>query len=471
MAVNISKLIEALPVDDDDAAAKSRQTLEALLHEISGKEVPVGRLSRMWIFGTLQAKLAAAYLAYWIRSGYCTQSERERLLNETHLKAAFKLLGSMSYLRGIAMKIGQTLASYPNVVPKEFVATLASLHFEAPPMHYTLVQEQLRAALGDDPRNVFRRFEEEAFAAASLGQVHRATLMDGTPVAVKVQYPGIAKTVESDFKNFMALMTPMRLHRDWDNLRTQWEDMRKMVSLETDYKREADFMRRARAVFEPQDDIVVPRVYDHLSGPHVLTMDYLDGVHLDAFLQAEPSQEERDRFARLILRSSFRLVHTANFWYADPHPGNYVFMKDGRLGLLDFGCCREFDERETRYYNGVAKATQQTDDAEIRKLMVEAVGADSEEELGDEYMAFLIRYSRWHDNYLQTEDPFDFGDEKEFQKGIDMIKEIAESKYVRSIPVNTWINRTLYGQRALLYRLQAKVAVRPIAREESDLWD
>ncbi len=279
MAPDIGELVAALPDDLEEGSSTGKSSLPELLAQLSRKPVPVGRLARMWTLGTMEAKIAAAYLAYWIRSSYATKDEKERQLNETHLKAALQLLGGMSYLRGAIMKIGQTLAQYPQVVPAEYAEILGKLHFEAPPMHYSLLREHLRNELGADPEEVFAEFEHKAFAAASLGQVHRARLKSGEAVAVKVQYPNIARTIESDFRNFMALMTPMRLSKDWDNIRAQWEDIQQMLTWETDYLREADFLRRARAVFADDEGIVVPRVFDEFSTKRVLTMEFIEGVH------------------------------------------------------------------------------------------------------------------------------------------------------------------------------------------------
>ncbi|MCH7812465.1 MAG: AarF/ABC1/UbiB kinase family protein, partial [Planctomycetes bacterium] len=211
MSPKIAELIDALPIDPEETPPPS-EALQALIEDLTHRRVPTGRLSRFWILGTLQAKIAAAYAAWWIRSGYATANERERMLNETHLKAAMKVLAGMGYLRGAIMKLGQILANYPDVVPQEFAETLGRLQFQAPPMHFSLLREFVRAELGDDPEALFDDFETTAFAAASLGPVHRARLKgSGRLVAVKIQYPNIGRTIRDDFRNFQALVTPMRL--------------------------------------------------------------------------------------------------------------------------------------------------------------------------------------------------------------------------------------------------------------------
>jgi predicted unusual protein kinase regulating ubiquinone biosynthesis (AarF/ABC1/UbiB family) len=210
----------------------------------------------------------------------------------------------MSYLRGAVMKIGQTVANFPDIVPHSFVDTLEHLHSEAPPMHWSLLREMVHNELGDDPDKLFASFEQRAFAAASLGQVHRARLKSGEEVAVKIQYPGIGRTICEDFRNFFLLLLPGRLGKDWENTKDQFNDLRVRLERETDYEAEAATLTRVRPLFRDADGIVVPRVYPQHSTARVLTMDRLDGVHLDEYLARNPSQEDRNEFARKLIRGS-----------------------------------------------------------------------------------------------------------------------------------------------------------------------
>src|SRR5262249_16949774 len=134
------------------------------LAAVSMRPVPVGRLRRLGLLGTLQAKVAAAYLFYWVRGWFQNAGEREKSLAEAHWKAGVRVLDSMSYLRGAAMKVGQTLANFPDIVPSEFVDTLEQLHYNAPPMHWALLREMVQNELGDDPENLFASFSKRAFA-------------------------------------------------------------------------------------------------------------------------------------------------------------------------------------------------------------------------------------------------------------------------------------------------------------------
>src|SRR5215831_12407152 len=173
----IAQLMRALPEDRGEGDRLERMVEP--LASASMRPVPVGRLRRLGLMGTLQAKIASAYLFYWVRGCFQNAGDREQSLAEAHWKTAARVLDSMGYLRGAAMKIGQTLANFPDIVPKEFVETLDQLHYTAPTMHWALLREMVQNELGDDPENLFGSFSQRAFAAASLGQVHGARLKSG----------------------------------------------------------------------------------------------------------------------------------------------------------------------------------------------------------------------------------------------------------------------------------------------------
>ncbi len=468
MSVNINELIDSLPIDDDRSASP-QHALQALIQKLGSKKVPVGALNRLWILGTLQAKIAAAYLVHWVRSSFSGLDAKQRRLNETHLKAAVKLLGGMSYLRGAVMKVGQILASYPDVVPEQFADILGRLHFEAPPMHFSMLRELFRKELGAAPDEVFDDFETEAFAAASLGQVHRARIKGSDRrVAVKIQYPNIARTIRDDFRNMQALLFPMRLSSDWDNLKENFEEIRRMLDLEVDYVQEAHHMEIATGAFGDDENIVIPRVHRDLSTKRVLTTDYLEGVHLHDFLSAKPSQAERDRYGSLILLSSVRLQYSRALLHADPHPGNYFFMNDGRLGLIDFGCCVELTDEDTDYMAEGERAVEGSDEAVI-KAVIRAGDMTPRQARDEKRIAAMREWAEWVWKPMVHDGPFDFGDPDYFKRGTELYGELMKRRYTRSLPVNIWLSRCFYGVRALLARLEAHVDMRAIWKQETNV--
>ncbi len=466
MSLDTNELVAAVPIDLEVPCDSDQQSLERLLGRLSQMPVPVSRLTRFWVLGSMQAKIAVAYLAYWVRSGYATNDKKERLLNETHLKAALRLLGGMGYLRGAIMKIGQNLAAYPKIVPEQFVAALSKLQFEAPPMHYALLREHVRNELGADPEELFAEFETKAFAAASLGQVHRARLKSGELVAVKIQYPNIARTIRADFRNMMAVLAPMRLTKDWDNMREQFEDIRRMLDLETDYEREAENLRVARRLFTEDDGIIVPNVIPELTTKRVLTMEYVDGVHLDAFLESNPPLALRNEFARKIVRATLRVGYKGGMLYADPHPGNYYFMNDGRLGLIDLGCCRRYTDDEMAYMDACENAFYTSREA-VSAAMVNAMGLSSADDVSADGIELSMRWADWVWEPVLKEGSFDFGDSNYFSRGVEYFAELLRKRQTRSRPINLWLTRGVYGLRAILARLQVCFDFGEIYRAES----
>lgn len=461
----IAELIDAMPVDASEAADPGA-ALQDLVQKLAYKRIPVGRFNRLWVFGTLQAKIVAAYLAWWIRNGYAKADKRQRALNETHLKTAVKLLGGMTYLRGAMMKLGQIIATHPDAAPEQFADVLGHLHFEAPPMHFSLLREFVRTELGADPEEIFDEFDTRAFAAASFGQVHRARLKGSDQrVAVKIQYPNIGRTIRDDFRNLMAALTPMRLSGDWDNIKAQFEDVAHMLDQETDYEREAENLRIARSAFSEDEGIVVPQAFPEVSTRRVLTMEYVDGVHLERFLASKPSQELRDRFGQKICLSLMRLDHSRSMMYADPQPGNYLFMADGRLGFIDFGCCPHHSDdyldcliQAERAYLGSTGS--------LRECIVRMGDLTEKQAVDEARMSLLEQYTDWAWEPVVYEGPFDFGDREYFRRGVALYGQFLRRRYTRSQPANTWLLKAMFGLRAMLTRLEARVDMGAIYRAE-----
>jgi aarF domain-containing kinase len=460
----IAQLMKALP-ENAEPAAREHDAPLAAVDKWSLCPVPVGRLRRIGLLGTLQAKIAAAYLFYWVRGWFRSASDKERMLAETHWRTAARVLDSMSYLRGATMKVGQTLGTFPDIVPAEFVETLEQLHFQAPPMHWSLLREMVFNELGEEPENIFASFEKRAFAAASLGQVHRARLKCGEEVAVKIQYPGIARTISQDVRNLMLFMLPARLSADWENMREQFDDLRMRLEHETDYEREARMLQKVRALCREDDGIVVPRVFPQHSTRRILAMEYLPGVHLGQFLAGKPSQELRNEFARKIIRSWLRMLYAGRVVYADANPGNFIFMADGRLGVIDFGSMVELDEHLWDLFRKIdrAQTTGRRDDriAAIKQWhMIGDDPADAERLRVTEQLADWI----WRWRYVGGE--FDFADEADFRRGIDLMIEAARKRYGRGQACMLSVARLNFAMRSILYRLKAKFDVRAIAEEE-----
>jgi predicted unusual protein kinase regulating ubiquinone biosynthesis (AarF/ABC1/UbiB family) len=465
MTTTIAELIAALPAESEVDEVRAAADLPAPLSRMSMQPVPIGQVRRFTALGTLQAKVGAAYLFHWLRGWFKTAEENQRLLAETHWRVALRILDSMSYLRGAAIKAGQTLANFPDIAPREVVETLERLHYDVPPMHWSLLREMVCSELGDDPENLFAEFDKQAFAAASLGQVHRARLKTGEEIALKIQYPGIARTIREDFRNLVPFLLPARLTKDWENAKDQLDDLRTRLEKETDYELEAANLQKARSLFREDDGIVVPRVYPQFLTSRVLAMDLLEGVHIDGYLARNPSQEDRNEFARKIIRAWYRMMYTSRLYYADFHPGNFLFLDDGRLGVIDFGFVSYFDDETWDLIRKIDRplTTGRRDDriASIKEWTWADDVPDSDERirLGDEFADWC-----WRPRYCGGE--FDFADEAYFRRGVDLFIEMVRKRYSRARPITPIISRQQFGWVSMLYRLKARIDIRPIAEEE-----
>ncbi len=455
MSPTTAELIAALPAPVDELeSAESRASL---------RPAPLGQFRRLTALGTLQGQIGAAYLFHWLRGWFRGAEAQKRELAETHWRTALKLLDSMSYLRGAVMKVGQTMANFPGIAPREFIDTLERLHFDAPPMHWSLLREMVHNELGDDPENLFAVLDKRAFAAASLGQVHAARLHTGAELAVKIQYPGIARTIQSDFRNLFLFMLPARLGKDWESTKDQCDDLRMRLEQETDYTLEAARLQKAGPLFRDSDGVVVPRVYPQLSTSRILTMERLHGLHLSEFIARRPSQAERNEVARKLLRAFYRLMYAGRMFYADFHPGNFLVLDDGRLGLLDFGFVLPLEGEEWQLFRKLDRPLT-TGRREDMLDSLKEWNSISEEEPDRLRLCYEFAEWCWMSRYRGGE--FDFGDEADFRRGVDLFMEMVRKRYTRSRPNAPAISRCQFGCRSLLYQLQARIDLKAIAEEE-----
>jgi hypothetical protein len=458
-------LAELHELEETDESSDVPAIGQAVFSSLAAGPVPASLVRRLWRLGGLHAQIVRAYLAYWARTRFRTADKLKHSQADANLRLALKMFETMGYLRGAVMKLGQALTNLPSIVPDEIVATLERLHFEAPPMHFALLREQLRNELHHDPEDLFASFDAHAFAAASLGQVHRATLSSGEVLAVKIQYPGVARAIRADFRALSALLLPLRLSEGWDRLMRQLEDVRKVVEFETDYEREAASLRSARSLFTEDDAIVVPRVTDAFSTRRVLAMEYLDGAHIQQFLAGRPSQELRDRFGGLIFRAQARLHYAGRLLYADPSPGNFLFLPDGRLGFIDFGCVRPYNDEDWACCRQADLAIQAGPE-HVGRALATCAGLEQDEQATPEQIAVLEAWCRWMWRPYWHTGVFDFGDEGYLRECAELLAIIAAERSHFGAPMAVFTTRWYLGTVAMLFRLRARVDVREIYTRE-----
>jgi predicted unusual protein kinase regulating ubiquinone biosynthesis (AarF/ABC1/UbiB family) len=287
-----------------------------------------------------------------------------KLLEDLHLATAEDLVETLGRLKGTSMKLGQ-LASFidAGVLPPDvrdmYQNVLGSLRDAAPPMKRELVGEVFRHEFGADPEQLFATFSEEPLAAASLGQVHLATTKDGQEVAVKVQYPGIEDAIRSDLAVTAAVKPLMPLLAPGLDAADALEEMRARMLEECDYLLEAENMDTLADRYEDHPFVWVPRSVPELSTERVLTMGRATGRPFAEILKA--NQAERDRVGEMLFRFYYGSLYRYGFTSADPHPGNYFAMDDGRMAFFDFGLACNLDMRMMPYLYGAFLALRDGD--------------------------------------------------------------------------------------------------------------
>jgi predicted unusual protein kinase regulating ubiquinone biosynthesis (AarF/ABC1/UbiB family) len=247
----------------------------------------------------------------------------------------FQVLGE---LKGGAMKIGQAMSIFEAALPPEvagpYRAMLTKLQESAPPLPAATVYRVLEADLGADWRDSFESFDDQPAAAASIGQVHKAVWHDGRPVAVKIQYPGAGKALLNDFTQLARLGRLFGILMPGLEVKPILDELRDRVAEELDYHLEADAQRQFAKAYRGDPDIFIPDVVTETD--HVLVTEWMDGTPLSRII-SDGTQEERNRGGILLTRFLFSGPARAGLLHADPHPGNFRLLADGRFGVLDFG--------------------------------------------------------------------------------------------------------------------------------------
>ncbi len=285
---------------------------------------------------------------------------------------ARELVEQLSHLRGAAMKVGQVLSTIDFVaIPEgdreEFKATLASLRDQVPPLPFNKVERLVSEELGGKLTSCFQDFEQEAFAAASIGQVHRAVTSDGTRVAVKIQYPGVAEAVDTDLRNLGVILPIAKRLAPGLDTKALAAELRERIGEELDYEIEAQNQRAVERAFRGHPYVEIPHVHTNLSSRRVLVTDYLDGMRFEEVKRLDDA--ERDRFGEIVFRFFFTLLTRTGRCSGDPHPGNYLLLEDGRVGFFDFGLMRTVPAEYLACEQALARAVVAGDADEVHARM------------------------------------------------------------------------------------------------------
>jgi predicted unusual protein kinase regulating ubiquinone biosynthesis (AarF/ABC1/UbiB family) len=437
------------PVSANDLETAARRFLESM----SGDE-DKGALKRGFRLGKLGFGLAGSYLGYQAQNlflGEGRRAERRKLFNA---RAALQVREELQSLKGPIMKLGQMLSMQSQVLPEEVGRELIELQMRAPAMHPTLARAQFKGAFGKFPEEIFQQFAPEPFAAASLGQVHRAVTKSGQEVAVKIQYPAIRSAIENDFKLLRSISLPAQLGGFAP--KAVIAELEQGILKETDYINEGKNIDLFREKLKPLSYVEVPKVFWELTTDRVLTMSCVPGQPLSDFLSTQkPSQRLRDDIgARLLALFTFQLrrIHAI---HADPHPGNYLIDPSGRIGLVDFGCVKKF----SRDFIELIQTFDQPDwfaSREKSRRIAELAWGPRVSNRPRVARKLLMGTKELFDRIFGVNGCVDFGDAEVLRKLFRLWGESIKSKGVN--PEFAFFGRAEMGLYNVLHQLQARIA-------------
>ena len=336
-------------------------------------KLPTGRLARTARVGGLVTGQSLRWAGMRTANRVRTPERAAAAQSERTAGLVNQLVDQLGQMRGAAMKVGQMISmiEFDGLAEDEqddLQRKLAALRDDVPPVAFGDLEKLMRQEFGGPLQRLFSDFDERAFAAASIGQVHRATTVDGHDVVVKIQYPGVAEAVETDLRNATLLLPLVKRLAPGLDAKALAEEMRERIGEELDYELEAQNHRRIERLMRGHPFIRVPRVHTDLSTRRVLVSEYIEGERFEAVRRDATAQ--RDRYGEIVFRFFFGLLYRDRIALGDPHPGNYLLCRDGRICFLDFGLMRDVDPARVADERAIAVAVRDDDAAALKAALL-----------------------------------------------------------------------------------------------------
>lgn len=427
----------------------------------NGAAVPIGRAARLLRFGGMATGIAGSVAAGGLRT---LASGKRPDMAQLLLTPAntLRLTEGLSHLRGAALKLGQMLSMDTGVVlPAELTAILARMRDDAQHMPPKQLQTVLNAEWGEGWYGRFARFDVRPFAAASIGQVHRAVTRDGRDLAIKVQYPGVRTSIDSDVDNVATLLRmPGLMPRNMD-IGPLLTEAKRQLHAEADYQAEAHHLTRFIAMLEGSDTFVLPRLHNDFCTPQVLAMDYMHSAPLDDLVDAP--QAERDRVAAALIDLVLRELFVFGTMQTDPNLANYRYDPETRrIVLLDFGAVQPIAPDLAADFRSLAQVALGGDAAQTRAAMLRIgyfgpTTAPHHQQLIQSMFAAAM-------GPIRQDGPFDFGTSDLLDRLHQMGLAIGNDRELAHVPpaATLFLHRKIGGMYLMAARLRARVALRPM---------
>jgi len=420
--------------------------------------IPVSKVQRAAKFISTGAKVGGNYMKHYAKKAMNPSLTRDEL----HKSNATDIYDSLSELKGSALKVAQMMAMDKNMLPGAYQDKFIMAQYSAPPLSYPLVIKTFKQYFNSSPEVLFDTFTTSAVNAASIGQVHKAT-KDGKDYAVKIQYPGVASSVRSDLR----LVKPFALrllNMNEKELDHYMEEVEEKLLEETDYELEVKRSMEISKACSHIPDLTFPEYYASLSSPRIITMDWMEGMHLKEWLLTQPDQDSRNRIGQAMWDFYHHQVHVLKQVHADPHPGNFIIQNNSQLAVIDFGCVKVIPEEFYTGYFSLIKKDLLIKEEELNQIFYDLEFVSNKD--SDEEKSYFKNIFKEMISLLGKPfhvDRFDFADDSYFQQifllgdRISNDKMFRKSKQARGSRHGLYINRTYFGLYNLLNQLGAEV--------------
>jgi predicted unusual protein kinase regulating ubiquinone biosynthesis (AarF/ABC1/UbiB family) len=424
-------------------------------------KIPSSKVERATRFLRTGAKVGRNYAVHYTKKIFDKSLDRKEL----DAKNAEDIYEEMSQLKGGALKVAQMLSMDKGLLPREFTAKFAMAQYNAPPLSAPLVVKTFKQQFGKSPLEIFDEFDLQAVHAASIGQVHKAK-KDGKLFAVKIQYPGVADSIKSDLRIVRPLASRILKVNDAD-MGKFFDEVQERMMEETDYRLELKNATEIGDACAHIPNLRFPKYYPEYSSDRIITMEWLEGVHLKEYMETSPSDEDRSRMGQALWDFINYQMHVLGKVHADPHPGNFLMLPDGSLGVLDFGCVKVVPEDFYKAYFSVIHPNVRNNPEKLLQVtyQLELMNKEDTESDRDFILGVLNQFLDLVQKPFHS-DRFDFGDDSyldslyQFGLEVGQISDVQQKHGGRGSAHAIYVNRTFFGLFSLLNELKAEIDAR-----------
>ncbi|MHA3049822.1 ABC1 kinase family protein [Acinetobacter sp. ANC 4641] len=400
----------------------------------------------------MTASIATKTVSNTLRSLSADEDQKNAAKSKLFQEIGIQIADTLGQMKGAVMKVGQIASQYKDIFPPEVAQAISKLQRQAPAMPFAEIRTQVESELGQPLEKIFTYFSETPFAAASIGQVHRATLNNGQDVVVKVQYPGVDHACESDLKQIRLALRMMGMLKIDKDLQDQlFTEIQESLANELNYELEAQNLEIARAFHQKLDaKIIIPQVFKEYSTRHILTLSFEAGESIEH--ASTWSQELRNELGKRLFTAMGQEIFYLKRFHCDPHPGNLAFRPDGSVVVYDYGGVKQLSTEQVQYFQKLIYAARKSNIVELEDALTELQVLTEKQRFPDElyydWLEILLRPLIQH---------YDFAENSAHHDGMLLMK--ASLKYwdiFKPSPNTLMLNRTFTGHYWNLVHLKVK---------------